>query len=60
MEKLHLINDSGNKKVVESKNLKESNNDNYQINLEWYLSNGYTPLEDALKEIEGECYEELM
>lgn len=54
---VHLVDDNGNKKVVESNCLNERVNDKYQIDFDWYLSNGYTPLEDALKEIEGEYYE---
>ena len=55
---VHLINDKGEKKVVESKRLNESVNDNFRIDIDWYLSNGYTPLEDAIREIEGSCYEQ--
>ena len=54
---VHLVDDNGNKKVVESKNLNESDNENYHIDIEWYLSNGYTLFEDAIKQIEGEYYE---
>lgn len=51
---VHLINDNGEKKVVDSKCLNESVNDNFHIDVEWYLSNGYSKAEDMFKEIEGE------
>ena len=56
---VHLIDNDGNKKVIESKNLNESDNENYHIDIDWYLSNGYVKLEDARRQIEGVYYEQM-
>ena len=58
--KTHLINQDGDKKVVETRNskveiqqLNESTSTKYQMDIEWYLSNGYVTISDARKKIEG-------
>lgn len=58
--KIHLINEFGDKKVVESavlekeqKRLNESTNSTYSLDVDWYLANGYMKAEDAFKWIEG-------
>ena len=58
--KTHLINQYGDKKVVETRNskveiqqLNESTSTKYQMDIEWYLSNGYVTISDARKKIEG-------
>ena len=50
--KTHLINQYGDKKVVETKNverelkqLNESTNSQYSIDIDWYLNNGYSMAE---------------
>ena len=58
--KTHLINQYGDKKVVETKNieremqqLNESTNSRYFLDIDWYLNNGYTIAEDAFDRIEN-------
>ena len=58
--KTHLINQYGDKKVVETKNieremhqLNESTNSGYFLDIDWYLNNGYTIAEDAFDRIEN-------
>ena len=42
-----------NKKVVESGVLDNHENDSFQIDVDWYLSHGYSKVEDMFKEIES-------
>ena len=58
--KTHLINQYGDKKVVETKNiereiqqLNESTNSRYFLDIDWYLNNGYVIAEDAFDRIEN-------
>lgn len=57
--KVHLINEIGHKIEVESSEfmddqlLNENKYSNYNIDVEWYLSNGYMTLEDMRKSIEN-------
>lgn len=58
--KIHLINEFGDKKVVESavlekeqKRLNESTNSTYSLDVDWYLANGYSLAEDVFKRIES-------
>ena len=41
------------KKVVDSNQLNESTNINCQIDVDWYLSHGYSKAEDMFREIEN-------
>lgn len=57
--KIHLINEFGDKRAVESavlekeqKRLNENTNSTYSLDVNWYLSNGYMTLEDMRKSIE--------
>lgn len=56
---VHLINKEGNRQVVEHKDFMDSqfNADNryidYEVDINWYLNNGYMTLEDMRKSIEG-------
>lgn len=52
MRKLHLINVTG-KKIVDSDQLYESTNNDYQLDVDWYFSHGYSKAEDMFHEIEG-------
>ena len=59
--KIHLINEFGDKKVVESadlekeqKHLNENTNSTYGLDVNWYLTHGYMTLEDMRKSIEAE------
>ena len=61
MEKTHLINENGDRKVVETrkaeeeiKRLNESTNTTYRIDIDWYLANGYIIAEEGFKRIEGQ------
>ena len=62
--KTHLINDKGEKLVVETRdfNISQRNGDgkydDYEVDVNWYLSNGYMTLEDMRKSIEGPYYEQ--
>ena len=58
--KTHLINEYGDKKVVETKNLErevrqlnESTNSHYFLDIDWYLNNGYSKAEDVFDRIEN-------
>jgi hypothetical protein len=61
--KTHLINEHGDRKVVETRNadeeiqrLNERTNSSYYLDMDWYLSNGYVPIEEARKRIEVQFY----
>jgi hypothetical protein len=56
MGKLHIINGDGHKKVVDSNQLNENTNKNYQIDVDLYLSHGYSKVEDMFREIDGSYY----
>ena len=57
--KTHLINDKGVTLVVETRdfNISQQNNDgkydDYDVDIDWYLNNGYMTLEDMRRSIEG-------
>lgn len=58
--KTHLMNEHGDKKVIETKNaekqqeqLNEKNNSNYFLDIDWYLNNGYSIAEDVFGRIES-------
>ena len=58
--KTHLINEHGDRQVVETRNadveirrLNENTNSTYHIDLDWYLANGYVTIEEARRRIEG-------
>ena len=58
--KTHLINEHGDRKVVETRNadkelqqLNESTNSQYFLDVDWYLNNGYSLAEDVFMRIEG-------
>ena len=58
--KTHLVNEYGDKKVVETRNahkhlnqLNESTNSNYVLDINWYLNNGYSIAEEAFARIES-------
>ena len=62
--KTYLINEKGDRKVVETRNAKEeikrlneSTNTTYHIDIDWYLANGYVEISDARRIIEGPYYE---
>ncbi|MBQ5474182.1 MAG: hypothetical protein IIT65_05675, partial [Lachnospiraceae bacterium] len=62
--KIHLINENGDRKVVETRNsrekfkrLNESTNTSYHIDIDWYLNNGYVEISEARRIIEGQYYE---
>jgi hypothetical protein len=57
MRRIHLINEDGNKKVVDSDMLNEMINNDYNIDVNWYLSHGYMKFEDVTKEIEYSYYD---
>ena len=57
--KTHLINEHGDRQVVETRNadeeirwLNESTNSTYHLDVDWYLANGYSKAEDAFTRIE--------
>ncbi|SFO65263.1 hypothetical protein SAMN04487852_104119 [Prevotella sp. tf2-5] len=58
--KVHLINKEGDKLVIEHRDFMDSqlNVDNryidYEVDMDWYLNNGYMTLEDMKKSIEGD------
>ncbi len=63
--KIHLINENGDRKVVETRNskekikrLNESTNTSYHIDIDWYLNNGYVEIREARRIIEGPYYEQ--
>ncbi len=57
--KVHLINEVGHRIEVESceyednQLLKENKYSNYYIDVDWYLTNGYSLAEDAFRRIEN-------
>lgn len=60
IKETHLINEFGDKKVIrtselnkEKQILNENTYSHYTIDVEWYLSNGYTELNKARKMIES-------
>lgn len=61
---IHVINKKGERKVIQYRDplkknntVNENNNDNeFYIDIDWYLNNGYKKIEDAIKDIEGEYY----
>lgn len=55
--KVHLINKEGDKLVIEHRDFMDSqlNVDiDYEVDMDWYLNNGYMTLEDMKKSIEGD------
>lgn len=63
--KTHLINENGDRKVVETrraeeeiKRLSKSTNTTYHIDIDWYLANGYVEISEARSIIEGSYYEQ--
>lgn len=57
--KTHLINEHGDRQVVETRNadeeirrLNESTNSTYHLDVDWYLANGYSKAEDMFRRIE--------
>lgn len=60
-KKVHLINEVGHRIEVEScaladdELLNENKYSKYEIDVEWYLANGYMTLEDMIKSIEKGC-----
>ena len=63
--KTHLINENGDRKVVETrrveeeiKRLSKSTNTTYHIDIDWYLANGYVEISEARRIIEGSYYEQ--
>ena len=63
----HLINEYGDRVTIqrtlpldeEIKKLNESTNSNFHLDIEWYLSNGYVKLEDAIKRIESKSQDDI-
>lgn len=63
----HLINEYGDRVTIqrtlplneEIKKLNESTNSNFHLDIEWYLSNGYVKLEDAIKRIESRYQDDI-
>ena len=59
-KKVHLINEVGHRIEVESCALaddelfNENKYSNYEIDVEWYLANGYSLAEDVFRRIERE------
>ena len=62
--KTHLINDKGEKIVVETRefNISQQNGDGKydgcHVDIDWYLANGYSKAEDMFKRIEGQLIED--
>ena len=60
----HLINDKGEKLVVETRefNISQRNGDRkyegYHIDLDWYFANGYMTLEEMRRRIEGPLFDD--
>ena len=54
---VHVINTkTGQKQTIQisqCNSCNEADNEEYKIDIDWYLSNGYTKLVDAIKEIES-------
>lgn len=53
MRTLHLVDTNGNKRAIDSNQLNERINKEYQIDVDWYLSHGYSKVEDMFREIEN-------
>ena len=60
VRRTHLINEQGDRKIVETRNadkelqqLNESTNSQYFLDIDWYLNNGYTEISEARRIIEG-------
>lgn len=58
--KTHLINEHGDRRVVETRNvereqqqLNEDTNSRYFLDVDWYLNNGYSLAEEAFRRIES-------
>ena len=62
--KTHLINNKGEKLVVETRefNISQQNGDGkydeFYLDVDWYLANGYSKAEDMFKRIEGQLIED--
>lgn len=62
--KTHLINNKGEKLVVETRefNISQQNGDgiydDFYLDVDWYLANGYSKAEDMFKRIEGQLIED--
>ena len=61
--KTHLINEHGDRQVVETGNADEeirrldvSTNSTCYLDVDWYLANGYVTIEEARRRIEGQFY----
>lgn len=57
--KSHLINKKGEQKIVETRNLEkelsklnESSESEFTLDMNWYLNNGYSLVEDVFRSIE--------
>ena len=55
----HLINEHGDRQVVETRNadeeirqLNERTNSTYYLDVDWYLANGYVTIEEVIRRIE--------
>ena len=63
----HLINEYGDRVTIqrtlpldeEIKKLNESTNSNFHLDIEWYLSNGYSLVEDVFNEIESRYQDDI-
>ena len=59
---VHLISKTGEKIVVphkdynDSEMLKDGKYDDYDLDIDWYLANGYVTIEEARRRIEGQLY----
>lgn len=62
--KTHLINNKGEKLVDETRefNISQQNGDGkydeFCLDVDWYLANGYSKAEDMFKRIEGQLIED--
>lgn len=59
--KVHLINEQGDRIEIDSCDFSLCEKENhkyasYDIDIDWYLNNGYMTLEDMRKSIEGDMY----
>lgn len=57
MKKLHLINDKGEQVSMPWNKLKtinedKSTHDKYMHDVDWYLNNGYSSIDDVINELE--------
>lgn len=63
----HLINEYGDRVTIqrtlpldeEIKKLNESTNSNFGLDMDWYLSNGYSLVEDVFNEIESRYQDDI-